>query len=723
MRFRFLAKSPSSAKTQIIVEVRLHELQVSVSPLALSKSQMATARNEKHRYGQHYTPLHVARLLAALAVRTPVDLVLDPSCGDGRILESALALKRALALKESNSSDLSAQVFGVERSSDAVSIAKQTGACVAAADFFAIAPGTTLDALSRFPLEFNALIGNPPYIRQELIGAEGKRLIEAQLARDRVASPEIFWPRWSRRSDIYVYFFAHSIRFLADRGRIAYLTASSWLDAGYGAALREFLLANFRVIAVIESAAESFFADASINTCITLLERESNRHELEHNSVKFVRFNRALDEVLDEYRNENAENAELYPEWHLAKHILDANFSSDRSHRARCIAQSDLSRSEFVIGKLFESSAQGWGKFLRADEVFFNILKQGRSSMLSLSDVAKVRFGVKTGANEFFYFREDTETTAGKKTGVNDKTPDLLTLGTVASVRRGITTGANEFFYLNNVDQAEIEVAEDHSAQDFGCLNGKLTTVRDSTGRLLKIESELLRPVVFSLKEITAIEIDRVKPRRLLFDCSLTPEELEGTEALEYIRSGEQAGFHLRPTCSNREPWYSAARGMKPAPLIFPSKVGERWLVALNRARVYEDKKLYGVFPRPGVSVLMLAALLNSTWSRYYAEVTCRQMTGAQAIADIDVVVAENIMLPDPQKLSASLKQELETALLQLSRRPVLSFFDEIDQADRRRLDLLTLEAIGFHKGSECAAVIDDLYCAVSELIRARLSK
>ena len=682
---------------------------------------MATARNEKHRYGQHYTPHHVARLLVALAVRTPADLVLDPSCGDGRLLEAALTLKRALALKESNSSAISNQVFGVERSSDAVYTAKQTGACVAAADFFDIAPGETLDAWSRFPVSFDALIGNPPYIRQELIGPKGKRRIEAQLARDRVASPEIFWPRWSRRSDIYVYFFAHSIRFLADHGRIAYLTASSWLDAGYGAPLREFLLANFRVIAVIESAAESFFADASINTCITVLERESDRHRLENNSVKFVRFTRALDEILDEYQKETSG---LYPEWHLAKGILDANYPSNcESHRTRFIAQSDLSRSRFGIGKLFESSAQGWGKFLRADDVFFKILKQGRSNLLSLSDVAKVRFGVKTGANEFFYLKEGTKETTEEKTELNDATPDLLTLGTVASVRRGITTGANEFFYLNNVEQSEIEVREDHGTQNLGRTNGQLTTVRDSAGRVLKIESELLTPVVFSLKEITAIEIDRVRSRRLLFDCTLTPKELEGTQALEYIRGGEQAGFHLRPTCSNREPWYSAARGIKPAPLIFPSKVGERWLVALNRARVYEDKKLYGVFPRPGISVLLLAALLNSTWSRYYAELTCRQMTGAQAIADIDVVVAENIMLPDPLKLSASLKQELEKALLKLSRRPVLSFFEEINQADRRRLDLLTIEAIGFHKGSEGQGILDELYCAVGELIRARLAK
>jgi hypothetical protein len=209
----------------------------------------------------------------------------------------------------------------------------------------------------------------------------------------------------------------------------------------------------------------------------------------------------------------------------------------------------------------------------------------------------------------------------------------------------------------------------------------------------------------------------------MLFNCSLTPIELAGTRALEYIGSGELAGYHRRPTCSNREPWYSVARKMKTAPLIFPSKIGERWLVALNRAGVFEDKKLYGVFPARGVSALLLGALLNSTWARYYAEATCRQMTGAQAIADIDVAVAEQILLPDPRKLSPTIKKRLEAALATLSRRPVYSLFEEIRRADRQRLDLLTFEAIGFRKRSERQMLLSELYAAVTELVRARLSR
>ncbi|HXI89615.1 MAG TPA: hypothetical protein VNO24_06315, partial [Blastocatellia bacterium] len=388
----------------------------------------------------------------------------------------------------------------------------------------------------------------------------------------------------------------------------------------------------------------------------------------------------------------------------------------------RAVAKEGTTRAAF---------GRGWGKYLRADEVFFEVIERGSPRLRSLSQMASVRFGVKTGANEFFYVKEDGRRARGEQQrarsegrrakGKGPRAGGLLALADVASVRRGITTGANEFFYLSRAG-IRTEDKASSSSREPGSTNGFLA-VRDGTGKLQEIESELLSPVVFSLKEIPGILLERVAARRMLFNCSLTPNDLAGTRALEYIESGERGGYHRRPTCSSREPWYSVARGMKPAPLIFPSKVGERWVVALNRARVFEDKKLYGVFPSRGVSALALAALLNSTWARYYAEVTCRQMTGAQAIADIDVSVAEQILLPDPRSLSPRIKKKLEAAVVQLSHRPVGSVFEEIKRTDRRRLDALTLEAIGFSKGSERETVLDKLYEAVTELVRARLSR
>ena len=615
-------------------------------------------RDERHRYGQHYTPVEVARLLAAFAVRAAGDLVFDPACGDGRLLAEAINLKRRLA-PQAAPDLLAREVFGVDRSAQAVAQAVAVGAQVEQADFFDLEPGARLSDTLRLPQRVDAIIGNPPYIRQEVMGAQDKRRIARRLASDRQSASEVNWPRWSGRSDIYVYFFARAVRFLKAGGRLVFLTASSWLDAGYGAALRRFLLDNFRVVAVIESVAESFFADASVNTCITVLEREPDGERRDANVIRFVQLTAPLAAPLA-----------------LARAIEHASApTTTAAQRIRMVSQAALAASD---------ASAGWGKYLRADDIFFRILERGGARLLRLSELAQVRFGVKTGANEFFYLKD-----SAAKQKMNG---GLLTLDNIARVRRGLTTGANEFFYLK-------------------------------AGASHRIEARFLVPVVFSLKEIHSIWLTEVNSRRLFFNCALTRDELRGTRALAYIRSGERAGYHLRPTCAARDHWYAVTRSRRPAPLILPSKVGERWLVAVNRAGVFEDKKLYGVYPRRGVSVRLLAAMLNSTWARYYAEVTCRQMTGAQAIADIDVAVAAQLLIPDPSSIAPSLQRRLESALTEMAHRRIGSVFDEVRRADRRRLDELVLAALGFKNSAERRAALNDLYAAVTQLVRARIEK
>ncbi|HYP25989.1 MAG TPA: N-6 DNA methylase [Blastocatellia bacterium] len=662
---------------------------------------MTERRDERHRYGQHYTPVGVARLLAAFAVRSGSDLVFDPACGDGRLLRAALEAKKQREPQRSIEA-LGGEVYGLDRSARAARRAASTGARALRADFFNVEPGASLDGSGGLPALFDAIIGNPPYIRQEVMGSRDKRRIEARLARDSLSHPHVFWPRWSGRSDIYVYFFAHSTAFLKEGARLVFLSASSWLDAGYGAALREFLLRNFRVNSIIESTAESFFARASVNTTISVLERESDPGARDSNAVRFVRLNSPLTDILERAEGEarGRGGAGACPALTFARSIESARASSAfDTHRIRVVRQ----------GELMAEQGAGWGRYLRADDVFFRVLERGGDRLRSLSDLASVRFGVKTGANDFFYVTGEEAPGRGRGRG----TPEgpMKPLRDVARVRRGLTTGANEFFYLKAI--------EDGTAAG----PPREISVEDRAGARRKIESKFLAPVIFSLKDISGIYVGRSEARKLFFNCAAPREELKGTRALDYILEGERAGYNLRPTCSAREQWYAVARGMKPAPLIFPSKIGERWVVAVNRARAFEDKKLYGVFPRGRVGLRVLAALLNSTWARYYSEVTCRQMTGAQAIADIDVNVAEQIKLPDPRGLPAPFRKRLLAAFGEIARRPVLSIFEEVGRADRRRLDDLTLFALGFDDPAERRAALEEMYAAVAKLVRDRLDK
>jgi methylase of polypeptide subunit release factors len=73
---------------------------------------------------------------------------------------------------------------------------------------------------------FDAVIGNPPYVRQELLGDETKRALKADYA------------AFDGMADLYIYFYEQGLRLLRPGGRMSYVVTNKWLKAGYAEALR-----------------------------------------------------------------------------------------------------------------------------------------------------------------------------------------------------------------------------------------------------------------------------------------------------------------------------------------------------------------------------------------------------------------------------------------------------------------------------------------------------
>ena len=61
--------------------------------------------------GGYYTPKQIADFLADWAIQTPTTTILEPSCGDGNILESAIT---TLLRRKAKQSALATLVYGVE---------------------------------------------------------------------------------------------------------------------------------------------------------------------------------------------------------------------------------------------------------------------------------------------------------------------------------------------------------------------------------------------------------------------------------------------------------------------------------------------------------------------------------------------------------------------------------------------------------------------------------
>jgi type I restriction-modification system DNA methylase subunit len=75
---------------------------------------------------------------------------------------------------------------------------------------------------------FDAVIGNPPYIRQEMIGDFKEYFQQYYKVYDGVA-------------DIYAYFIERGITFLNQNGFFSYIVANKWMRANYGKNLRQWL--------------------------------------------------------------------------------------------------------------------------------------------------------------------------------------------------------------------------------------------------------------------------------------------------------------------------------------------------------------------------------------------------------------------------------------------------------------------------------------------------
>ena len=205
---------------------------------------------------------------------------------------------------------------------------------------------------------FDIAIANPPYVRQELIGS-GKTALTRQYGDAAVA-----------RSDLYCYFYARALQLLRDGGMHVFVCSNSWLDVGYGAKLQEYLLNNARIHAIYESAIERQFSTADINTIISVIGKTSAPDNFD---TRFVSLRADFETAL-----------------------------GDAGQRREILKNRSALRVGGMHGNKYAGDKWG-GKYLRAPDIYHHILDKYGDKLVRLGNVATVRFGIKTGANGFFY--------------------------------------------------------------------------------------------------------------------------------------------------------------------------------------------------------------------------------------------------------------------------------------------------------------------------------
>lgn len=644
--------------------------------------------DERKALGQFYTPPQIIDLIVRLCVRNPDDKVLDPGCGSGGFLVSLydrlLGLKGKTETDEETHRDLLSQIWGVDinkfpahlatinlaiqnldSESDQINIIKSDFFDLRGPTWRLVAPWTvtTLDGRREeveMPL-FDAVVANPPYTRHEDIPEKQKKKI-------RNISLKYGWEnvKLSGQAGIYTYFFIHGAKFLKEGGRMGMIVSNSWLDVRYGGVLQKFFLEHFKIIAIID-ADKRIFRDADVNTVIVILEKTEKKEDKEdrdNNLVKFIRLktHMEIDEIIESIEEHN-------------------EFFSDERIRIYPKRQKDLYEEGLDKEKRFYIGSK-WGKYIRAPDIYFKILEKGRDFLVPLEEVADIRFGIKTGVNEFFYL-------PSKNFDIREDSEELVLLD-------------------KKTDEERFRIEREF-------------WMHEENGEWIP------NYVIKSPKECKSIIVD---PKSLKYRAIIIHKrkmDLEGTNIIKYIEWGESQGFNKRPTCASRLRWYELPT-LPLADILFRQFFNTKFDFPINEHKLLTDHTFYYLCLDDEEELELLGCLLNSTLYSLIVEIQGRTNMGQGVLTTYGPDI-RSLPTINPIKLKL-VSKKLRKSFNKLSKRSMGSIFEEIGvdkpedvsfdkiKSDRKELDNILFDVLDLSDEDRL-----EVYRAIIDLVQRRISK
>lgn len=707
---------------------------------------------ERQKYGQFYTRVEVVDLINSFCIRDGTAVVMDPACGGGTFLVRAYARKREIAGSRKHK-DLLNDIFGVDISQFAAHLTTMNLAtrdlvqdenypCIGRKDFFDVLPdsefvrlptklktsGLGREAVREVKIPpLDAVVANPPYVRQEEIRRAKKKpkdggpesgTKEFYLKRVREFGGALL----SGRSDLHCYFWPHVTPFLKDGGMLGFITSSQWLDVEYGFKLQAWLLQNYELLAIMESSAEPWFEGARVSTVVTIARKCSATEKRNANSVRFVQLRKPISELVE---HDGSTAGAITAADTLRNEILGltSNVSNHR-YRVRLIKQSQLWDEGVKLGRVMrgqqasdeesEDAGSGefgyyggkWGIFLRAPDLWFDLLDRLGDRLVPVGQLADVWFGVKSGKDDFFFPK--------------DCSSDCLAM-------------------ISEPVAFEREYGVARSLVASGQV--RLVLAGDKRGEIKAIESRFLEPEVHSLMEVKSLTVSPADCSRLIFLAPSPRSKLKGTYALAYIEWGEANNVHLGSTCAQRQSenreWYDL-NGHKRGKMFWPMAQQYKHAIAKNDHNLIANHNLFDLSSSEGKDDA-LHAVLNSS-IMILSKYLFGRPVGNEGNLKTEVVDVRMMLAPDIRAVSQKRLDQLAAAVAPLKARPSLQLLTErrmremayqragkaaelerlsdageLDMEDRLHLDHAVLEALGVSSKKERDELIQRLYAYLRE--------
>ncbi|MCS7138010.1 MAG: hypothetical protein NZ941_06550, partial [Candidatus Caldarchaeum sp.] len=286
-----------------------------------------------------------------------------------------------------------------------------------------------------------------------------------------------------------------------------------------------------------------------------------------------------------------------------------------------------------------------------------------------LKDFAEIRFGIKTGANEFFYMKD--------------------------------VTHLYEADYLSNPEKfhewgVKAKTAEQLKQQG-------LIYIENEGGYRCVIDSKDILPVVRTPEEIGAYKMPPLSTY-VLYTTS------PGKYTIKYIKAHEKQ-FSMRKSFSKRKVWYRLPKPVSSRIILIKSfndviyqPLSERPLVTDQRGYTLQTDLDYEEIWKYLVSTVFFLTI----------ELFCDRLGGGAS--DIRVEDYQEMPVPNLKQI----RIDFDARRL-LSRQPY-RFDLEVKQRDRYELDKAVLTALGF-KEWEVDNLVSELHRAFVEVVEDRLIK
>lgn len=260
---------------------------------------------DKRKLGAYYTPYALSQILTDWALRSPQDTFLEPSFGGCGFIEAAKH-----RFEQLNCHKPSDQIFGCDIDPLAFEYLSESFSAPVNLDRFIQGDFLDINIAKQWNRKFSTIVGNPPYVTFQEIDDDTR----LELSNRQWPVPDI-----GGRASLWAYFIAHSISFLENGGRMAWVLPGAFMQADYARGLRNFLSSSFSRIASIVIEDRLFLNEgAEEESVILLCENFNEKPETQNVQLFHTKSTLSLEKLISDWDRGKVKGVRG---WHSTAHI------------------------------------------------------------------------------------------------------------------------------------------------------------------------------------------------------------------------------------------------------------------------------------------------------------------------------------------------------------------------------------------------------------------